>query len=110
MFPSWILSAAFILAASSTGLASDRTIAVDRGTPFPLVLENPFDTFLIDNPGVVDVHSRSDRSAIVEGLAPGIANIVFLDERSVAIANFKIVVCDARALRTDRQETDCEHP
>src|SRR5262249_26180742 len=50
--------------------AESQTITVERGVPFPLVLAVPFDIFLLGNPDVVDVHSRTDRSVIVEGLAP----------------------------------------
>jgi Flp pilus assembly secretin CpaC len=90
--------------------AEDQTITVERGTPFPLMLETPFDTFLVDNPDVIDVHSRGDRSVIVEGIALGASNIVFIDERRIAIANIRILVCDMSTPRTGAQdETDRDH-
>jgi Flp pilus assembly secretin CpaC len=103
-------SAALLWFAISASWAADQTITVERGTPFPLVLESPFDTFLVGNPDVVDVHSRGDRSVIVEGIAPGAANIVFINDGGIAIANIRVLVCDASTIRSCHQEeTDCDH-
>jgi Flp pilus assembly secretin CpaC len=100
---------ALLLTPTSRSWAEDQTIVVERGTPFPLVLKVPFDTLLIGNPDIVDVHRRSDRSLIVEGLAPGTSNIVFIDERSIAVANVRILVCDGAATRiAERAEDACE--
>jgi Flp pilus assembly secretin CpaC len=102
--------AALILIAIPASRAADQTITVERGTPFPLMFETPFDTFLVGNPDVVDVHSRGDRSAIVEGIALGTSNIVFINESGIAIANIKILVCDMSTIRSCRQnDTDCDH-
>ena len=86
--------AALMLITIPASRAEEQTITVERGTPFPLMLETPFDTFLVENPDVIDVHTRGDRSVIVEGIALGASNIVFIDERRIAIANIRILVCD----------------
>lgn len=99
----WVMSAALLLTIHASW-ADDRTITVERGTRFPLVLETPYDTFLVGNPDVIDVHSRDDRSVIVEGIAPGTSNIIFIDERRIAIANIQVLVCDVRATRTGGQD------
>jgi pilus assembly protein CpaC len=93
MLRSLTYGAALILITISASWAEDQTITVERGTPFPLVLETAFDTFLVGNPDVVDVHSRGDRSVIVEGIAPGDSNIVFIDGRGIVIANIRVLVC-----------------
>jgi Flp pilus assembly secretin CpaC len=108
-FRAWLFGVAVFLMLTVTSWAEDQAIVVERGTPFPLVLKVPFDTLLIGNPDIIDVHRRSDRSLIVEGLAPGASNIVFIDERSIAVANVRILVCDAGAMRADGQREDgCE--
>src|ERR1700753_530433 len=102
--------ALLMLGASEPSWAEDQTFTVERGTPFPLTLKIPFENFLVDHPDVVDVHSRDDRSVIVEGIATGVSNIVFVDRRSIAIANIRIEVCDAVTARSDLQdEPRCDH-
>jgi Flp pilus assembly secretin CpaC len=110
MLRAWAFSAGLILTTLPASWAEDQTITVERGTPFPLVLQTRFDTFLVGNPDIVDVHSRSDHSVIVEGIALGVSSIVFIDERSIAIANIRVVVCDGGTTRTGHYcETDSEH-
>jgi Flp pilus assembly secretin CpaC len=107
----WAFAAALLLMTIHASRADDQTIIVERGTPFPLVLETPFDMFLVGNPDVVDVHSRGDRSVIVEGITLGTSNIVFIDKRQIAIANIQVRVCDVRAARTGgKDEVDCVRP
>jgi Flp pilus assembly secretin CpaC len=94
---------------TSASHAEDQEIAVYRGTPFPLLLERPFKTFLVGHPNIIDVHARGDRSVIVEGLAPGNSNIVFIDESDIAIANIRILVCDGSTAESDRDhEAACK--
>jgi Flp pilus assembly secretin CpaC len=75
---------------------SNRTITLTLGAGSTLTLERPFDTVLIGDPHVVDVRALSDRSVLLEPLNLGTTNVVFLDERSIAIANVRVVVSDAR--------------
>jgi Flp pilus assembly secretin CpaC len=104
----WAFGAAFLLLTFHACRAADQTIVVERGTPFPLVLETPFDAFLVGNPAVVDVHSRGDHAVIVEGIALGSSNIVFLDVRGIVIANIEVLVCNMGASRASSQdETGC---
>jgi Flp pilus assembly secretin CpaC len=101
--------AALILMIIDASWAGDQAITVERGTAFPLVLEVPFDTFLVGNPDVIDVHSRDDRAVTIEGVALGDSNIVFIDEKGIVIANIRILVCDMGTARTAGQdETDCD--
>lgn len=83
---------------SATG-AQDETLTLMLGARSTLTLERPFDTILIDNPDVVDVRALSDRSVLFEPLNLGTSNVVFLDERNIAIANIRVVVGDARTGR-----------
>jgi Flp pilus assembly secretin CpaC len=88
-------------ARSATGTA-DETLTLTLGAGSTFRLERPFDTILIDNPDVVDVRTLSDRSVLLEPLSLGTSNVVFVDERNIAIANIKVVVCDARTERSNQ--------
>ncbi len=79
--------------------ATDRSITLTLGTGSAFLLERPFKTVLIGDPNVVDVVTRGERSVIFEPLNPGATNVVFVDERSIAIINVGILVCKARATR-----------
>ena len=91
------LALALFATAASLTLAADRTIILKVGATSALLLERPFNTMLIGDPDVVDVLVRDDRSVILQPLKPGATNIIFLDERSVAIANIGILVCNVGA-------------
>ena len=90
-----VLGLALLLALPLARASSDAiTLGVGGGST--LTLERPFDTILIGNPNVVDVLPQTDRSVLVKGLNIGASNIVFLDQASVAIANIRVIVSDAR--------------
>jgi Flp pilus assembly secretin CpaC len=99
----------FLSAAThSLASAADQTIALRLGGGSALNLERPFTTVLIGDPSVVDVREQNDRAVILEPLDLGATNIVFLDARSIAIANFRILVCaSAIPVRYD-DDSDCE--
>jgi Flp pilus assembly secretin CpaC len=80
----------------SLARASSDSITLGVGSGSTLTLERPFDTILIGNPNVVDVERENDRSVILKGINIGASNIVFLDEKSVVIANVRVIVGDAR--------------
>lgn len=104
------LGFALLLTTISVTWAADQTITLRLGAGSALVLEKPFKTVLIGDPTVVEVHPYSDRGVILEPLNPGATNLVFIDERSIAITNTRILVCEAGATRIAyRDGPDCEH-
>jgi Flp pilus assembly secretin CpaC len=90
------LGLALLLTALPLARASDDAITLGVGGVSTLTLARAFDTILIGNPEIVDVQRQSDRSVVLKALNPGASNIVFLDEQSIAIANIRVVVSDAR--------------
>ena len=97
------------VAADCPAWATDRTIVLRLGAEAPLLLEKPFEKVLIGNPQIVDVITRGDRSIILQPLALGATNIIFLDERSMVTANIGILVCEAVASRIAyRDQPVCE--
>ncbi|WP_371821848.1 pilus assembly protein N-terminal domain-containing protein [Bradyrhizobium sp. 41S5] len=47
---------------------------------------------LIGNPNIVDVQTVNDRRGTLEPLNLGATNLIFVDDRSIAITNLRIVV------------------
>jgi Flp pilus assembly secretin CpaC len=92
------LGLALLLTTISATRAADQTITLTLGTGSALALERPFRTVLIGDPNVVNVHTHNDRSVILEPLNLGATNLVFVDERSIAITNVTILVCNAGAI------------
>jgi Flp pilus assembly secretin CpaC len=92
------LGLAFLLTTTSATRAADQTITLTLGTGSALALERPFKTVLIDDPNVVNVHAHNDRSVILEPLNLGATNLVFVDEKSIAITNIRILVCNTGAI------------
>jgi len=102
------LTLPLLLAAGSASRAADRTITLRLGAESALALTRPFKTILIGDPGIVDVHAQNARSVLLEPLNPGATNLVFVDERSIAIANVRVLVCDGIAVRISYQDgPDC---
>jgi len=88
-----------LLTTITASRATDRTITLTLGTGSAFLLERPFKTVLIGDPKVVDVIARGDRSVIFEPLSIGATNVVFIDERSIAITNVGILVCEVGTTR-----------
>ena len=86
------LAAALLLTAIPASRAADQTIALRLGFGSALVLDRAFETVLIGDANVVDVHTRDDRSVMLEPLAPGTTNLVFLDDQNIVIANIELSV------------------
>jgi len=84
--------------------AAGETVALRLGAGSSLALERPFDTVLIADPEIVDVHTRGDRAVMIEPLKPGATNLVFIDGESIAIANVRVLVCNAGAVRINYQD------
>ena len=97
-----MLGLALLLASSPATRSAtlDEALTLMLGGGSTLTLERPFDTILIDNPDVVDVKALSDRSVLLEPLNLGTSNVLFVDERNIAIANVRVVVRDAHAERS----------
>jgi Flp pilus assembly secretin CpaC len=93
------LALSVLLTTISASWATDQTITLTLGTGSALLLERPFKAVLIGDPNVVDVVTRGDRSVIFEPLNPGATNVVFIDERSIAITNVRVFVCEVSATR-----------
>jgi Flp pilus assembly secretin CpaC len=97
-----------LLTTITASWATDQTITLTLGTRSALLLERPFKTVLIGDPNVVDIVTHGDRSVIFEPLNPGVTNVVFIDERSIAITNVEILVCEVGATRIAYQnKPDC---
>jgi Flp pilus assembly secretin CpaC len=103
------LGLAVLVATNSATWAADQTIALTLGAESALALERPYKSVLIGDPEIVDVHTRNDRSVMLEPLNPGATNLIFVDERSIAITNVRVVVCSASPVRIRYQDgSDCE--
>jgi Flp pilus assembly secretin CpaC len=104
-----ILAATLLSTAVSATQAADRTITLRLGGGSTLGLERAFKTVMIGDPSVVNVRTYGDRSVILEPLSVGATNLVFVDEKSIAITNVRILVCNAGAIRVSyREEAGCE--
>ena len=97
---------AFLLTTISVTWAADQTITLELGAGSAVVLERPFKTVLIGDPNVVDVQTESGRSVILKPLNLGATNLVFIDERGIAITNVRILVCSAKARFELRAKTN----
>jgi Flp pilus assembly secretin CpaC len=91
-FRSLAVWAALLLGTISTASAEQRTIDLRVGFRSSLVLDKSFETVLIGDSDVVDVHTPDNRLVILEPLAPGATNLVFLDDKNLVIANIAILV------------------
>ena len=95
----------------STTWAADQTITLTLklGAGSPLLLERPFETVLIGDPNIVDVHTRSERAVVLEPLNLGATNLIFVDERRIVITNIRVLVCRAGASQINYQDAPgCE--
>jgi Flp pilus assembly secretin CpaC len=105
----FILGVILAVTTNSVTQAADRSITLKLGAGSALEVERPFKTIMIGDPDIVDVHARSDRSVILEPLNPGATNLVFLDDRSIAITNVRILVCSTGATPVKYEDgPDCE--
>ena len=86
------LVAALHLATISVAFAADRTIDLRVGFKSSVVLDRAFETVMIGDQDIVDVRTKDHCSVILEPLAPGSTNLVFLDDKNIVIANIAILV------------------
>ena len=109
MLRACVVAVALLLTTISATSAADQTITLRLGAGSALALERPFKAVMIGDPRVVDVQTRDDRSVLLEPLSLGATNIIFVDERSIAITNVGVLVCNAGAIRvTYQDQPDCE--
>jgi hypothetical protein len=94
-----LLGTALFLTAVPAARAQDRAMVLSLSTPSRLTLARVFETVIVGDPGIVDVRTDDDRSAVVEPLN-GVTNIVFVDVHVLVIANVRISVCDASGANT----------
>jgi hypothetical protein len=110
MLRAFLVGVTLLLTTNSVTRAADRTITLKLGAGSAFELQRPFKTVLIGDPDIVDVHTRSDRSVILEPLNPGATNLVFVDDRSIAITNVRILVCSAGAIRVKYDDgPECDY-
>src|SRR5260370_5039517 len=108
-FRTFVLGMLLLITTNCVTRAADRSVTLMLGAGSALDVERPFKTVLIGDPDIVDVHARSDRSVIPEPLNPGATNLVFVDERSLAISTVRILVCSAGAIPVKfEDDPDCE--
>jgi Flp pilus assembly secretin CpaC len=86
------LGASLLLTAGPAARAQDQAVVLEFGIDSTLVLDRPFDTILIADSDIVDVHPRNDRSIVMEPLNSGSTNLIFLDNQHIVIANVPILV------------------
>ena len=89
---SCVIALVLLLTTISVACAADQTLPLRLGAPTALALERSFKTVLIGDPNIVDVHTINDRRVTLEPLNLGATNLIFVDDRSIAIANVRIVV------------------
>jgi len=91
-----LLGMILLLATVAAVRGSDDTVYLAPGVGSLLRLDRPFETVLIEHPHVVDVQRENDRAVVLRALALGTSSVVFIDEHSIAIANIRVVVSDAK--------------
>jgi Flp pilus assembly secretin CpaC len=89
------LGLGLLLTAIPVTRAADQTITLTLGVGSQLPLERPFKSVLIGDPNVVDVQNITGSSVILKPLKIGASNLIFVDEKGIAITNIRVLVCDA---------------
>ncbi len=87
--------------------AVDQTVTLTVGNNSVIKLDREFETVIIGDPDIVDVHSQGDRLVVLEPLRFGASNIIFVDKDSIAIANVRVFVCHV-VRSAFRQGSDCD--
>ena len=88
----FILGMALLLVTVAASSAADQTVTLRPGVKSTLVLHRAFDVVLIGDWDIVDVHERDDRSVVLDPLAPGTTNLIFVDEQKIIITNIEVLV------------------
>jgi Flp pilus assembly secretin CpaC len=106
IFRSFVLGMLLLISTNCVTRAADRSVTLMLGAGAALEVERPFKTVMVGDPDIVDVYARTDRSVTLEPLNPGTTNLVFVDERSIAISNVRILVCSAGATPVKFDDSD----
>jgi Flp pilus assembly secretin CpaC len=85
-----------LLPPTSVSRAADKTVTLALGSGSVFTLQRPFEAVLVGDENVIDVHTKDERSVILQALKIGTSNVVFVDARRVAIAKIRVVVCEAK--------------
>jgi Flp pilus assembly secretin CpaC len=86
------LGTALLLATVAASRAADQTVTLRPGVKSTLMLDRAFDVVLIGDSNIIDVHDRDNRSVVLDPLAPGTTNLIFVDEQQMVIANIEVLV------------------
>lgn len=86
------LGTALLVTSVAAGRAADQIVALRLGVKSALVLDRAFETVLIGDLDIVDVHERDDHSVVLDPLTPGTTNLIFVDDRKIVVANIQVHV------------------
>ena len=89
------LGLGLLLTAIPASWAADQTVTLRLGSGPALLLERPYKTVIIGDPTVVDVFPLGSRSVILLPLNLGASNLIFVDEKGIAITNVSVLVRNA---------------
>jgi len=88
-----LVLAAMLFSAPTGTLAQDCAVEFGIGSQFRLFLDKTFETVIVGDPLVVNVHADDNQSILVEPLKAGVTNLVFIDARGMVSANIQVSVC-----------------
>jgi Flp pilus assembly secretin CpaC len=89
----FFVASLLLLATLPAASAQERAVFLSLGTASWLALDSSFETVIVGDPLIVDVHTGDDRTVVIEPLQPGATNLVFVNTRGLVIANIRILVC-----------------
>jgi Flp pilus assembly secretin CpaC len=110
-----LLGAFVLVAAATAGGTALAQAPVELIIDFARVMrfDRPFKDIIVGNPGIADVTQRDDSSFVLTGRAPGVTNLIVLDDNDREIMNARVrVASDIRQLttvfkRAERQTFSC---
>jgi Flp pilus assembly secretin CpaC len=92
-FRKFFAAVLLLLATVPAASAQERAVFLSLGTASRLALDSAFESVIVGDPLIVDVHTGDNRSVVIEPLHPGATNLVFVDTRGLVVANIRILVC-----------------
>jgi Flp pilus assembly secretin CpaC len=91
----FLLGVVLLLAATDGAHAQDAALALAIGHAARLTVDRSFQTVIIGDPDVVDVHADDDHAIVINALDSGVTNLVLVDASGVVTVNIRILVCAA---------------